>query len=568
MKNHSTENTNAFLACWRLRANRLTQDCRRELRLSYYKGFFGKNAKPLVLDWTDSMFWNKNNQPGWYGSKLNDYKTVLQSGDFSSIPWVFCVLSEKHDASKTTAADILCDALGKMSFDDLVQIDEQMRQTTSMEWSIDWRRLSIDSFFTSEMSKDARCAVIVFASFNPNGFIRERAVRMMKDYDGMLSFAILRLNDWVSQVQNAAIETVDYRLSNLAAGELIAALPFADKLSRSGRIRDANPCIKRIFATLTSDNNENELSVGLSSDNVRTRRICITALLGADHLKYDVVVNQLQNETDPFLRATIFRRLISTGQDLGLIADRFLADKYPLNRMLAFQYICNVNDTKALQWAEILLLDKSTAAREASRFYLNKKTPGYDYRTFYKSHFNDNTVSVILGLGEVGTSEDANEIANYLKSEQISIVRAAMIAVMRLDGEKYSPQITAFLSDDRAVIVKTAYNLIRKTSVPDYTKVMEIFRATQFTNTRQKCFSVLLTASKWKRLIFILDVLEFDDGDMIEPAKVALERWIGSYNQAYTTATSDQIEKITKSIERLGNKLPTDMQRHLLFLLR
>ena len=131
--------------------------------------------------------------------------------------------------------------LRPICFDDLVRVDEQMRQTTSMEWSIDWRRISIDNFFTSEMSKDARRAVIVFASFNPNGFIRERAVRMMKDYDGTLPFAILRLNDWVAQVQTAAIEIADYRLSNLAADELIAALPFADKLSRSGRIRNVIP---------------------------------------------------------------------------------------------------------------------------------------------------------------------------------------------------------------------------------------------------------------------------------------------------------------------------------------
>ncbi|MCL2013751.1 MAG: hypothetical protein FWG69_02040 [Oscillospiraceae bacterium] len=514
------------------------------------------------------MFWNKNNQLGWYGSKLNDYKTVLQSGDFSSIPWVFCVLSEKHDASKIAVADILCDALEKMSFDDLIRVDEQMRQTTSMEWSIDWRRLSIDSFFTSEMNKDARRAVIVFASFNPNGFIRERAVRMMKDYDGMLPFATLRLNDWVSQVQKSAVETADYRLSNLAAGELIAALPFADKLSRSGRIQNANTYIKRIFSALTFDENEKELFIGLSSDNIRTRRICTTALFNADHPRYDIAVNRLQSETDPFLRANIFRKLIAAGKDLNAVAERLLTDKYPLNRMLAFQYICDTNDVKALQWAEILLLDKSMAARETSRFYLGKNAPRYDYRAFYKSRLNDSTASAILGLGEVGISEDVSDIENYLKSEQISIVRAAMFAVMRLDSEKYSPQITDFLSDNRTGIVKTACNLIMKTAVPDYTRVMEIFRTTKFTNTRQKCFSVLLTASKWQRLIFILDILEIGDSDMIESATVALDRWFDNWNRSYTVATSAQIEKITESIERLGNRLPTGMHRQLLFLLR
>ena len=86
------------------------------------------------------MFWN--NKPGWFGSKLNDYGSALQSGDYSAIPWIFCVFAENHTASKTVAAELLCAALEKMTFDELVRIDEQMRQTTSMEWSINWRNYS------------------------------------------------------------------------------------------------------------------------------------------------------------------------------------------------------------------------------------------------------------------------------------------------------------------------------------------------------------------------------------------------------------------------------------------
>ena len=189
------------------------------------------------------MFWNKNNKPSWFGSKLNEYESALQSGDYSTIPWIFCVLSENHTVAKTVAAKQLRAALDKLSFDELIRIDEQMRQTTSMEWSINWRNYSLDKFFTPEMGEPERRAVVVFASFNPNGFIRERAVRLMKDYPGTLPFTILRQNDWVSQVRSAAVETTDHRLLHLSDGELIAALPFADKLSRSGRAKGGNTYI-------------------------------------------------------------------------------------------------------------------------------------------------------------------------------------------------------------------------------------------------------------------------------------------------------------------------------------
>ncbi len=513
------------------------------------------------------MFWNKKDPLGWYGSKLNDYGSALQSGDYSAIPWVFCVLTENHAAGKTAAADILCTALEKMTFDDLVRVDEQMRQTTSMEWSIDWRKLSINSFFTPEMSEDARRAVIVFASFNPNGFIRERAVYMMKDFAGTLPFAILRQHDWVSQVRDAAGEAADYRLSHLAPGELIAALPFADKLSRSGRVQNAGTHIKHIYTALTSKDNEAELAAGLGSANIRTRRICTTALFNLDNPKYDLAVDRLKFETDPFLRANIFRRFMSTDQNLDMISEQFLTDKYPLNRMLAFQYVCGTDQPNVIKIAEKLLLDKSAAVREVVRFYLNKNAPGFDYRDYYKSHLDKCTAPAILGLGETGAAEDVGEIENYLKSAQISIVRAAMTALMWLDSGKYVEAITDFLSDDRVGIVKTARNLIIKNAVPDYARVMEVFRNTPYLNTKQKCFSVLLMASKWQRLIFILEALE-TGGKITEPANVALDRWIESYNRSYVSATPAQIEIITESIQRLGRRLPARAQRQLLFLLR
>ena len=105
------------------------------------------------------MFWHKHDKPGWFGTKLNDYTQALLSGDTSAIPWIFCVFAENHMATKTVASKILSTALEILTFDELIRIDEQMRQTTSMEWSINWRNHSIDSFFTPEMDEAERCAL-------------------------------------------------------------------------------------------------------------------------------------------------------------------------------------------------------------------------------------------------------------------------------------------------------------------------------------------------------------------------------------------------------------------------
>ncbi|ADU26801.1 HEAT repeat domain-containing protein [Ethanoligenens harbinense] len=512
------------------------------------------------------MFWNKNT--GWFSARLPEYLSALKSGDFSAIPWIFCVFTENSERAKAVASKALCGALDTMNFDELVRVDEQMRQTSSMEWSIDWRKYTMDSFFTPEMNEQERRAVAVFASFNPNGFIRERALQAMQYYDNTLSFAILRQNDWVPQVRSAAKQAVNYRLSHLVSGELISALPFADKLSRSMRTRESEECSKRIFSALAEKENESELITGLNDANLRTRRICTNTLFHAEFLRYDLAFARLKREHDPFLRGSIFQRLIDADQTLDTVAEQFLKDKYPINRLLAFQYICKHRGNDAPVIAKRLLLDKNAAIREHARFYLNSCNGSFDYREFYRSHMSDQMAPAILGLGETGTHEDAVMLEKHLHSEQVSVVRAAMIAMMRLGGEMYAPLITELLGDNRVGIVKTARNLICKSNAPDYARVMEIFKNTLCENTRQKCFSVLLTAGKWQRLIFILNVLESDGEMMSESALTALVRWVGGYNRSYILPNEVQIEQIKASIRNLTGRIPGRTQQELLFLLR
>jgi len=121
-------------------------------------------------------------------------------------------------------------------------------------------------------------------------------------------------------------------------------------------------------------------------------------------------------------------------------------------------------------------------------FWNKNNKPGW-----FGSKLTDCTAPAIYGLGETGKVEDAAKIENYLKSDVIAIVRAAMTAIMRLDSEKYTATITELLTDDRVGIVKTARNLIIKTSLPDCTRVMEIFRTTPYENTKQKCFLEVIT---------------------------------------------------------------------------
>jgi hypothetical protein len=84
------------------------------------------------------LFKKKTN---FYSSNLNDSIAQIRKGDIRYLPWIFCVFSENSDKHKLIAARTLNELINNCSVDDIYKIDKQMRDTASMEWSVNWRSL-------------------------------------------------------------------------------------------------------------------------------------------------------------------------------------------------------------------------------------------------------------------------------------------------------------------------------------------------------------------------------------------------------------------------------------------
>ena len=511
------------------------------------------------------MFWNK--KPGWFGRQLDENIKALNDGDFSKIPWVFCVFSEEHAPSKLSAAKALSETLSKLQFNDVIRIDEQMRQTTSMEWSINWHKLKIENFLIPAMDLNDRRAVIIFASFNPNGFIREQAVYLLAEYPGTLPHIILRQNDWVMQVRQTAINAFAKRLQEPSDGEILDALPFAEKLKWSSR-GVHEEYIKSFFNKLTSLEHREDLEKGLSSDNIRTHKICIQALLNSPCPDFEQVFKRLKCESDPFLRKIIYGKLCALGQDVSECSHILLHDKYPANRMLALQYLHGANKSDVLPLSKEMLLDKSAVVRELSRRIVREYTPDFGFSVFYSENIKNNAVAAIYGLGESGKQSDTEIIEKFLCDSRIAVTRASMISLMRLDNEKYSSQIIDMLSDARIGVVKTAQQLIIKYDIADYKRIKEIFNSTPFEYSKIKCAAILFSASKWQSLIYMLEALACETDDIRKLAIQAINVWLFNFNKSFIAVTAQQKERACQLIRCQGEHIPTAIKRELLFILK
>lgn len=504
---------------------------------------------------------------GWFGQHLEENIRSLEAGDYQKIPSIFCVFSEKHDLSKELAAEALSNVLKNLEADEIIQIYERMRQTTSMEWAINWHSLNINSFFTKDMSMEQYRAVLIFSSFNPNGFIREQATMLIANYDTTLGYIILRLNDWVLEVREAAAEAFNDRMELLADGELLGALPYIEKLKYGGR-GNHSAQIDSFFKELSSSKSEQDLLAGLRSSNDKLRRLCIFALFTPANPNVNMAFLIIKEEKNPFLKFLLFKNLKQLGEDMEAISRMFLQEKYALSRRLALQYLWEADVDDILEIIRRALLDKDMGVRRWAYLFMKDRNPDFNFSLFYKEHLATHPVASLYELGQTNRVDNIESIKPYLYDERSVVTCAAIWSLMRLDEQQYSKITVELLADSRSAVVKLAQQLIVKYDICNYARVLEIFWETPYDFSQRKCLYLLTQAPKWQRIYYLLEALACKKENVRFIVIQYIENWLANFNKSFVEPSDEQKANLRRLLAENEAVLPTNMKKELHFILR
>lgn len=509
------------------------------------------------------MFFKKN--PGFYSSHLDNYIDNIRKDDLSALAWIFCVFAEDSAKHKLKAARVLKEALHDFSLDDIYRVDKQMRETSSMEWSIDWYSLNTNNFITNNMSEEEKFAVLIFSSFNPNGYIREQAVQALASYKGCLPFILLRCNDWVCQVRQAALRLLPTILESAGDKEIINALPLMEKLYRSERC-EYHELLSTIVNVFGAD--RNLIKKGLNSEEIKARRFCLSIISNLAIVDHEYLSNHIKKEPDPFLRKIIFQILLKQNADIEDVSTNFLSDKYPPNRMLALQFLHDNKIDSAATASKNMLMDKNAQVRALARKIFLGNEADFDIRHHYLANLSVKTAVCIYGLGETGRLEDCKLIERFLSDSTPSVVRAAMTAVMRLNPEQYISDITELLAKEHSGIVKTAALLLKKNKGYDSEKVLQICTDLPGGNTKIKCAGLLFLSGKWKSLIYSLMLIGCGCESLDNICYTQIIRWISSYNVSYAVLSDADSRTIKFLLDEKKEFLKPNMVKQIIFLVR
>ena len=270
------------------------------------------------------------------------------------------------------------------------------------------------------------------------------------------------------------------------------------------------------------------------------------------------------------MRKLIFERLAQTDEDLYEVALRFLNDTYALNRMLALRYLYDspTEDQLKIDVVKACLTDKNAAVRALAQENIRTLLPAFSCPVYYRQYLDGTHIDTgaILGLGETGIPSDCDALEHYVQSDRSSIVRAAMMAVMRLDAERYIDSMMNMMENPNHSVARTAYCLVARYEEKDYVQLLSLFHSTASPYAKACCAHLLYKAPKWQSIQYVLHTLSDNDDSVRDISLRALHKWLICSNRSFVQATHQQKETIRQMILDRRERLPAQMVRELLFL--
>jgi hypothetical protein len=385
--------------------------------------------------------------------------------------------------------------------------------------------------------------LLVLASTHRDGFLRERAVRLLEDRSEPVAAAALavRAVEHVSEVREIAREALRRRTDATdaavvvpillaARGRRAAAGALDDYLARlapesvRALVRSADPAT-RAFATERAELSADEL-IGIAARDPSTR--CRTA---AAHRALDA---------DPEAARTLLDARPAGVRALAVDAapDALVRERLPL-----------------------LLLDRAWLLRRAAQ--RRATALGEDAAALYRRHLPARPA--IAGLGEVGSEADVDLLVPLVGVDfPPGPRRAAIRAVGSLaPRETRLALLPPLLEDEAPGVVREAARQLRRLHWSPSGGDLDRLLRSPHVWTRRAALALAVATGGWDAAIAALALYDDREAALRETARSTLGVWLTSRAPSAGDPRRDQRERLATSLAR--SPVPADVERLVRF---
>jgi HEAT repeat protein len=457
---------------------------------------------------------------------------------------------------------------------ELVWLDQVLRQRSSYsgDYFYEWHKLSPDQLGKLERFDDASVSLLGIASFHQSGYVREAAInRLALNTSGdELRFLLLRVNDWVSNVRDAAYDAIRARLKPNYARHFIKNLKLISRLEQAGR-SDPKPLIQAIYQLLQSGECRTALLEALTSEDRFIKRASFKLALNSINPDLPEIVRMALDQKDTLVRVWAAQRVSSVFTRATL--DHFLKlmkhDKFMPVRREALRIMVQQNSPELLVELHTALLDTHASMREEARYHL-RKLGTTDVAAFYRGQFltGADLYSVISGLGETGEAADDHFIVPYTSHPAGKIRGAAIQALAKLNRNAHVGLFIEALKDQVPHVSRLALKaLADKASTINGERIWELFRSSAHAHVQWNALSLIERLGKWDNIYYLLRAVRDSDEAIADRSRFAIQCWLARFNKNFSSPTPEQLARLCIALEEDGNLLDDRTVEQLRFSL-
>lgn len=492
-----------------------------------------------------------------------EIRAIGDAGEPAAVPALSGMLADARELVSTTTVMALAQIMERCGPAMLAQLDAMVREVS--EWR--WGRVKPTDVPQIALGVTSVLGVL---SFNSSGFVREAAVRVLANiHDGQeLPFLLIRLNDWVKQVRDAAKEAVDRRITSANAPHFVRCLPLTYRLGDQSR-EDHTAVIASISDLLRQPESQPSLHEALAAPDPQTRRLAFRVLVDMPGADLHPVLETALASSDPVLRFSAAHELRGRldGQPLQVVLERLKSDRLmSVRREALYGYVEKLPDL-ASDVLHAALLDPHPSMREAARFYL-RRSGMEDFAGFYRNLLEEATGSELAaafaGLGETGTVQDGPRLAALLTHSNARVRRAAVRAVGRLDTESFVDALLKALQDPFASVAKAARSVLETHPrlVPPE-RLWSIFEDGEQPHTRRIALALMAKLGWWDSVWLLITAADSADPTSRERAVGYLRDWQHDTGRLFARPRRQQVEALEQALRQHGAALDQAMQADL-----
>ncbi len=415
-------------------------------------------------------------------------------------------------------------------------------------------------YFKSAFSSSIYLNLLLIASLNKSGYIREEAIKKLLSTQNpeAIRFIIFRLADWVVKVQQTAETALRSLFQPVFVDDFLRLIPLIEWLLKVER-NDLTEIYAEIYQFLFSFEFNESFYQKLKQFDDKTRFIYIRNYLNSNAIT-NKIFEILSDDKLFLVKIELLKHIEKLDEETQkLFIKKFLKDQSAKVRVYA---IYSTKPFRPEFYNAILdsIFDISASVRELARFILRESS--IDFAEIYRQRLNENSVSAILGLSEVRTQADLPIFESYIEKPNVKIKVACLTAINGLNKELAKNYAIKFLSHSSAKVRNKSIEILSST-VDD--KILEIARDVYQKGDYEQKKTVLKMFGQiggWKVVGDFIIALSNSNENIRELGWLNLEKW--RRKQLFTKPLSEDIERAKRlyaEFDKIKSELPYNREK-------